>query len=52
MTISLNQVMRDLPPEQREQVEHRVAELIAEDPVLQSLQDRKIMTSLNLDGAV
>jgi hypothetical protein len=44
VTISLNQVMRDLPPEQREQVENRVTELIAEDPVLKRLQDRQITT--------
>jgi DNA-binding phage protein len=42
MTISLKQVMQDLPPQERQQVENRVAELIAEDPVLKDLHERQV----------
>jgi|GEM_PF-297681 len=41
MTIHLNTVMKGLSPEQRQRVNDRVAELIAEDPNLQNL-DRSL----------
>ena len=37
MTIHLNTVMQGLPPKQRQRMDDRVAELIAEDPNLQDL---------------
>jgi hypothetical protein len=41
MTIHLNTVMEGLSPEQRQRVDDRVAELIAEDPNLQDIYLRE-----------
>lgn len=48
MTISYKTVMENLPPEQREQVEKRAAELIAEEMTLQDLRKARELTQIRM----
>jgi hypothetical protein len=48
MTISFKTVMENLPPAQREQVEKRAAELIAEEMTLQDLRKAREFTQIRM----
>jgi transcriptional regulator with XRE-family HTH domain len=48
MTISFKTVMENLPPAQREQVEKRSAELIAEEMTLQDLRKAREFTQIRM----
>jgi transcriptional regulator with XRE-family HTH domain len=48
MTISLKTVMDNLPPEQRERVEKRATELIAEEMTLQDLRKAREFTQIRM----
>ena len=44
MTVSLDEMMADLPPERRRRVEERAAELIAEEMTLRELRKARELT--------
>lgn len=48
MTISFRTIMDGLPPEQRERVEKRAAELIAEEMTLQDLRKAREFTQVRM----
>jgi hypothetical protein len=48
MTISFRTVMENLPPQQRELVEKRAAELIAEEMTLQDLRKAREFTQIRM----
>lgn len=48
MTVSLQEVLDNLSPERRQQVEHRAAELIAEEMTLRDLRKARALTQAKM----